>query len=227
MSSTPQLQVSLPQSLVSNDVDSIISGSWDKTFRIHSPQSGTSPTIIPVPEKIFTMDVHENTLVIGMSNRLNYIYDLRKLDEPLQRRDSSLKFMTRAIKLTPTGDGTHLPDYAPARQLISSIRVVIDRRKNSIRLDKPRSTITELRVPSASNRKSNDKSQYCIPRQHTGIPSYPRDICEWRRRRVDCDMGSHGTKTSEILRPRIRWEYREYWIQWRWTLDGPRSVYGR
>ena len=51
------------------------------------------------------MDVHGNTLVLGMSNRLNYIYDLRKLDEPLQRRDSSLKFMTRAIKLIPTGDG--------------------------------------------------------------------------------------------------------------------------
>jgi len=60
------------------------------------------------------MDVHENTLVIGMSSRLNYIYDLRKLDEPLQRRDSSLKFMTRAIKLTPTGDGTP-PQYPQTR----------------------------------------------------------------------------------------------------------------
>src|SRR5277367_5716077 len=111
---------------MSNDIDSIISGSWDKTFRLHSPQSGSSPTIIPVPEKIFTMDVHENTLVIGMSNRLNYIYDLRKLDEPLQRRDSSLKFMTRAIKLTPTGDGTPQPLFPiRASVLTDSIRVII------------------------------------------------------------------------------------------------------
>jgi len=84
----------------------IISGSWDKTFRLHSPNNGTSSAVIPVPEKIFTMDIYENTLVVGMSNRLNYVYDIRKLDEPMQRRDSSLKFMTRCIKLTPAGDGS-------------------------------------------------------------------------------------------------------------------------
>jgi cell cycle arrest protein BUB3 len=78
--------------------NTIISGSWDKTIRVHD-------TVIPVPEKIFTMDVHENTLIVGMANRLIHIYDLRKLDEPLQRRDSSLKFMTRCIKVTPGGDG--------------------------------------------------------------------------------------------------------------------------
>ena len=83
----------------------MISGSWDKTFRIHSPNHGTSSTVIPVPEKIFTMDIHDHTLVVGMANRLNYVYDIRKLDEPIQRRDSSLKFMTRCLKLTPTGDG--------------------------------------------------------------------------------------------------------------------------
>ena len=51
------------------------------------------------------MDIHEYTLIVGMANRLNYVYDIRKLDEPIQRRDSSLKFMTRCIKLTPSGDG--------------------------------------------------------------------------------------------------------------------------
>ena len=90
-----------------NSTDSIISGSWDKTFRIHSPNDNSTPIIIPVPDKIFTMDIHDNTLVIGMANRLNHIYDIRKLDEPVQRRDSSLKFMTRCIKFTPSGDGSH------------------------------------------------------------------------------------------------------------------------
>jgi len=55
------------------------------------------------------MDIKEHTLVIGMANRLNYIYDIRKLDEPLQRRDSSLKFMTRCIKLAPQADGPYPP----------------------------------------------------------------------------------------------------------------------
>jgi cell cycle arrest protein BUB3 len=51
------------------------------------------------------MDILDHTLIVGMANRLNYIYDIRKLDEPIQRRDSSLKFMTRCIKMTPGGDG--------------------------------------------------------------------------------------------------------------------------
>jgi cell cycle arrest protein BUB3 len=52
------------------------------------------------------MDLREYTLIVGMASRLNYIYDIRKLDEPVQRRDSSLKFMTRCLKLAQTGDGT-------------------------------------------------------------------------------------------------------------------------
>jgi len=151
------------------------------------------------------MDVHENTLVIGMSNRLNYIYDLRKLDEPLQRRDSSLKFMTRAIKLTPTGDGTPYPNNCV---LTNSIRIIINRRTNSIRLDKSDTTIPELRLPSPSNRNPIHKSQHCIPRQHVIFPSCSRDVCKWRRRRVDCDMGSRGKETSEILCTGIWGEYR-------------------
>ena len=55
------------------------------------------------------MDLHEYTLLVGMANRLNYIYDIRKLDAPVQRRDSSLKFMTRCLKLTPNGDGIPPP----------------------------------------------------------------------------------------------------------------------
>ena len=91
-------------------IDAIVSGSWDKTFRIWDPQqTSRKPTVVPVPEKIFTMDIHEFNVIVGMAGRLNYIYDLRKLDEPVQRRDSSLKFMTRCIKFTPSGDGTSSP----------------------------------------------------------------------------------------------------------------------
>jgi cell cycle arrest protein BUB3 len=67
------------------------------------------------------MDIHDNTLLVGMANRLNYVYDIRKLDEPIQRRDSSLKFMTRCIKLTPLGDGSPL-----AVTLVNgSIRIIL------------------------------------------------------------------------------------------------------
>src|SRR5579859_6568618 len=78
-----------------------------------SPTNRNATTVIPVPEKVFTMDIHEHTLIVGMANRLNYVFDVRKMDEPIQRRDSSLKFMTRCIKMAPTGDGTPTPRPFP------------------------------------------------------------------------------------------------------------------
>jgi hypothetical protein len=117
-------QYSILQLLVSSrsliNIDSIISGSWDKTIRVFSPTDAKANTVIPVPEKVFTMDIHEYTLVVGMSGRLNYIFDIRMLDEPIQRRDSSLKFMTRCIKMTPSGDGT-----APSPSPFTPLHIVL------------------------------------------------------------------------------------------------------
>jgi cell cycle arrest protein BUB3 len=101
-------------------VGCVVSGSWDKTFRVHIPGQQNSPASISVPEKIFTMDLHDNTLILGMSARQNYIYDLRHLSSPLQKRDSSLKFMTRCIKLTPSGDGPPSPCCVTDSGFISS-----------------------------------------------------------------------------------------------------------
>lgn len=40
-----------------------------------------------------------------MAGRHVYIYDLRNMKETLQRRESSLKFMTRTVKCMPNGQG--------------------------------------------------------------------------------------------------------------------------
>jgi len=57
------------------------------------------------PDKVFTMDTHGLRLVVGTAGRHVYIYDLRNMHEPLQKRESSLKFQTRAIRCFPNGDG--------------------------------------------------------------------------------------------------------------------------
>lgn len=40
-----------------------------------------------------------------MASRSVYLYDVRNMAEPWQRRESSLKFMTRTVRCMPNGQG--------------------------------------------------------------------------------------------------------------------------
>jgi len=51
------------------------------------------------------MDVMNNTLVVSMASRLFHIYDVRRMSEPAQTRESSLKFMTRSLACMADGQG--------------------------------------------------------------------------------------------------------------------------
>ena len=51
------------------------------------------------------MDTTGNLLVIAMGSRLFHIYDIRKMDMPAQERESSLKFLTRALACMVDGQG--------------------------------------------------------------------------------------------------------------------------
>jgi cell cycle arrest protein BUB3 len=59
------------------------------------------------------MDILDDKLVVAMGNRHIYIYDVRNMSETLQKRESSLKYMTRAIACLPTKDGKDIirPSY--------------------------------------------------------------------------------------------------------------------
>ena len=60
------------------------------------------------------MDVADRKLVVGTAGRHVYIYDVRNMSETLQKRESSLKYQTRAISCFPTGEG---PKPFPALML--------------------------------------------------------------------------------------------------------------
>ncbi|KAI9821860.1 MAG: hypothetical protein M1827_002442 [Pycnora praestabilis] len=100
----------------------LISASWDSTLHIHSLLSPTKPaTTIPLPSKAFSLSLTATKLVVAMSSRALHIYDLKTLSllssqasdplnntvdiEPFQRRESSLKFMTRAVACMPNDAG--------------------------------------------------------------------------------------------------------------------------
>ena len=56
-------------------------------------------------ERVYNMDLVNNTLVVAMASRLFHIYDVRKMNEPAQTRESSLKFMTRSLACMADGQG--------------------------------------------------------------------------------------------------------------------------
>ncbi|CAG7922287.1 unnamed protein product [Penicillium olsonii] len=102
----------------------VISASWDSTLHIHLASNLDSlPIIIPLPSKPFSISATGTKLVVAMASRSLHIYDLKALTiltaqtdstvpggnrvdvEPWQRRESSLKFMTRAVACMPDDNG--------------------------------------------------------------------------------------------------------------------------
>jgi cell cycle arrest protein BUB3 len=107
----------------SKEHDLVISASWDATLHVHQANSPTSPpAIVSLPSKVFALSITPTKLVVGMASRAFVIYELSNLAkaaveaatqsapsrmevEPYQRREGSLKFMTRAVATMPTDSG--------------------------------------------------------------------------------------------------------------------------
>ena len=92
----------------------LISGSWDSTLHIHHLSNPSKePVTISLPNKPFSLSATATKLVVAMASRALHIYSLSDLAsdsaaqgiEPWQRRESSLKFMTRAVACMPNDDG--------------------------------------------------------------------------------------------------------------------------
>ncbi|SCV74409.1 BQ2448_6841 [Microbotryum intermedium] len=98
----------------SDQLNAVISASWDKTVHLTSP---TASLVLPVAEKVYCLALSPTKLVIAMAGRLVWIYELKTLKDALekgskgeevevwQKRESSLKFMTRAVKCMPNDEG--------------------------------------------------------------------------------------------------------------------------
>ncbi|KAJ5894781.1 nuclear pore complex subunit [Penicillium taxi] len=101
----------------SRDYNILISGSWDSTLHIHRPDQ--IHVVIPLPSKPYSLSVSSTKLVVAMASRALHIYELETLAllttpsddnkvvnvEPWQRRESSLKFMTRCVACMPDDAG--------------------------------------------------------------------------------------------------------------------------
>lgn len=106
----------------------LISASWDSTLHVHIFENNKLahvPATIPLPSKPFSISLTDTKLVVAMASRVLLIYDLAGLKMlvsqaapsletsnenvvevvPWQERESSLKYMTRAVCCMPNDQG--------------------------------------------------------------------------------------------------------------------------
>lgn len=88
----------------------VISAGWDKTMRLWDPRSNAAVSTSTISDKAYSMSVspsqvHPLRLVIATKGRHVEVWDVRSLQEPLQIRESPLKYQTRCVRCYPNGEG--------------------------------------------------------------------------------------------------------------------------
>lgn len=83
----------------------LISGSWDKCVIGWDHRSSKKTFSSDVEKKIYSLDCGAEYLVVGAADRCILVYDLRRPDTPMQKRESSLRYQTRSITCSPNGKG--------------------------------------------------------------------------------------------------------------------------
>lgn len=95
----------------------LVSGSWDSTLHLHDLSQPGDFCTVHLPSKPFSLSLSPTKLVVAMANRAVNIYELDALSkaansgeevvnvEAWQRRESSMKYMTRAVACMPNDAG--------------------------------------------------------------------------------------------------------------------------
>jgi len=87
-------------------VNGILTGSWDKTLKLWDMrEKNCVGTYEQCNGKVYSMSVIEEKIVVATSERKVMVWDLRKMEEYVMKRESSLRFQTRCIRLFPNKEG--------------------------------------------------------------------------------------------------------------------------
>lgn len=88
----------------------VISGSWDRTVKSWDPRCTSGKENTPLgtyvqPERVYSLSLVGNRLVVATAGRHINVYDLRNMSKPEQSRQSPLKYQTRCVRCYPDGTG--------------------------------------------------------------------------------------------------------------------------
>eukprot|EP00929_Paragymnodinium_shiwhaense_P008638 TRINITY_DN112593_c0_g1_i1.p1 TRINITY_DN112593_c0_g1~~TRINITY_DN112593_c0_g1_i1.p1 ORF type:complete len:393 (-),score=116.93 TRINITY_DN112593_c0_g1_i1:395-1573(-) len=91
-----------------DEMNMVVSGSWDKTLRFWNMQQPTPVATLQLPERVYSMDVKYPLLVVGCAERHLLVYNLQTLQtnpNPYKQGQTALKMQTRTVSCFPDKTG--------------------------------------------------------------------------------------------------------------------------
>ena len=83
----------------------VVSGGWDRKLKFWDARQPNPVGVLDMPERVYTMDVREDLLVVGTANRQIISYDVSGQPREHSRKESPLKFQSRCIACFPDRTG--------------------------------------------------------------------------------------------------------------------------
>jgi len=83
----------------------IVTGSWDKTIKYWDLRSSTAVATVQCQERVYTLDVKKNLLVVGTADRYINVINLNEPTKFYKTLQSPLKWQTRVVSCFPEANG--------------------------------------------------------------------------------------------------------------------------
>lgn len=87
------------------ELNLVITGSWDRSVSYWDVRSSQRQSTVSLPGKVFCSAQRGNMLVVGLSNKLVAIFDLRNYQKHRSMEKTVLKHQLRAIEVFPDQKG--------------------------------------------------------------------------------------------------------------------------
>lgn len=91
-----------------DEMNMVISGSWDKTLRFWNCQQPNPVATLQLPERVYSMDIKYPLMVVGMADRQLNVYNLQTIQQnpqPYRTGQTNLKMTTRCVSCFPDRTG--------------------------------------------------------------------------------------------------------------------------